>query len=642
MKHFLTVLSRGRSHSTQVEGSNQLSPINGKLPRRVKWLCIVVPMGIVISLVIFVVAWRDSTITPVALAAPPPISATASRVTVGSPSGQTPENHQNEPAIAMDAHNPDVLVAGVNDFIDVQPCLQSLATLRARCEAQIDGITRGIGISGVYFSFDRGQHWTQPTYSGWSHRSCSPDADCPGEVGPIGTLPWYYEAGLISLGDPAVAIGPRPVNGMFSWENGSRVYYANMTVDFPGRNTLRGYTAIAVSRLDNPTAENVQQKSSWMPPVIVSRRQLTPAYEDKDQIWVDNAASSPFFGRVYTCDTQYRSNGNHGPLGTYPDPIRLGVSSDGGDSWRLKQVTPADAAQHGISEWGFGGCTIRTNSRGEVFLFATMYDSDVDGLPTHNAQVLAKSKDGGVSWTKLQIVGRSTDPCFFYDPLSGSCVMDGYAGARNGISSAPSIDIANGAPTGLDATDMIVNSWVDANDGLNHEKARVSWSSDGGTSWQGPTPISLPGDRPIFTATAISPAGDRVYVVYEAVASPWRGFDLTSPRPYHGVLLTAPINPAGPDAWTTVYNGPFGDLRGTYPGHRLREERIGDYVYAAASREYGVGIWTDARDAGVCPSIQNWRADSLAAGIPLIPAPWPLISCPDTFGNTDIWTATTH
>ena len=44
--------------------------------------------------------------------------ARASRVTIGSPSGQTPENHQNEPAIAMDAHNPDVLVAGVNDFIE--------------------------------------------------------------------------------------------------------------------------------------------------------------------------------------------------------------------------------------------------------------------------------------------------------------------------------------------------------------------------------------------------------------------------------------------------------------------------------------------------------------------------------------------
>ena len=52
-----------------------------------------------------------------ALADPPAIAL----VTVGSPVGTTPQNHQNEPAVAMDAHQPNVLVAGVNDFIDWQP-----------------------------------------------------------------------------------------------------------------------------------------------------------------------------------------------------------------------------------------------------------------------------------------------------------------------------------------------------------------------------------------------------------------------------------------------------------------------------------------------------------------------------------------
>jgi hypothetical protein len=54
-------------------------------------------------------------------------TATASEVSVGSPSGLTPRNHQNEPAVAIDAHNPDVLVAGSNDFIDQQPCPHDLA-----------------------------------------------------------------------------------------------------------------------------------------------------------------------------------------------------------------------------------------------------------------------------------------------------------------------------------------------------------------------------------------------------------------------------------------------------------------------------------------------------------------------------------
>jgi hypothetical protein len=148
--------------------------------------------------------------------------------------------------------------------------------------------------------------------------------------------------------------------------------------------------------------------------------------------------------------------------------------------------------------------------------------------------------------------------------------------------------------------------------------------------------VSASGDRPLFTAAAISPSGDRAYVVYEAVTSPWRGSDVTSPRHYHGVFRSAPVGLSGLGSWTTVYNGPSGDLRATFPGHRLREERVGDYIYAAASRNYGVGVWIDARNAAVCPAIQDWRGNSLAAGAPVIPAPWPLADCPPTFGNTDV------
>lgn len=229
MKRFLTILFSTTLHSVHVKKSRLtlLSDSNSRsMARSVKWLCIVVA-----SVASAPVALKVDAVSPV--------TATASRVTVGSPSGHTPQNHQNEPAVAMDAYNPDVLVAGVNDFIDLPPCPRDVAMQRARCEAQTSGATPGIGLSGVYFSFNRGQEWIQPTYTGWSQRSCAPETVCTGEVGPIGTLPWYYEAGLISLGDPAVAVGPRPVNGSFSWENGSRVYYANLAVDFPGRDTLR-------------------------------------------------------------------------------------------------------------------------------------------------------------------------------------------------------------------------------------------------------------------------------------------------------------------------------------------------------------------------------------------------------------------
>ena len=100
-------------------------------------------------------------------------------------------------------------------------------------------------------------------------------------------------------------------------------------------------------------------------------------------------------------------------------------------------------------------------------------------------------------------------------------------------------------------------------------------------------------------------------------------------------------------SWSTIYNGStdtsagHNDLRATYPGHDIYQERVGDYVYVAATASYAVGVWTDAQNATVCDDVQTYRAASLAAGTLALPAPWPLSDCPDTFGNTDIWSSTT-
>src|SRR5690242_14926014 len=268
-------------------------------------------------------------------------------VTSASPTLPFSQNKQNEPTVAVDANHNSVMVAGSNDEIDEQAC-------SSQFPASPCPFTPGVGVSGVYFSFDSGRSWTQPTYTGWTARDCLGPAPCTPHVGPIGTLPHYYEAGMVSDGDPGVAFGPRPgPDGTVSWANGSRLYYANLTANFSAvrkLETFRGAEAIAVSTADNVRAAAAGNASAWTAPVIISRQSST-TFSDKEQIYADNAASSPFFGHVYVCWASFRSNSHGNAL---PVPLFVGRSADGGRTWTAKQVGPATT--NGINQQP-DGCT---------------------------------------------------------------------------------------------------------------------------------------------------------------------------------------------------------------------------------------------------------------------------------------------
>ncbi|OLE32332.1 MAG: hypothetical protein AUG45_10515 [Ktedonobacter sp. 13_1_20CM_3_54_15] len=557
-------------------------------------------------------------------------------VSNGSPTTPFSQNKQNEPALAVDANNTKVLVAGANDNIDMEACN---AGTDNTCP-----FTPGVGVSGVYFSFDSGTTWTQPTYRGLSARSClgvvgNSDPSCtPQQGGPIGTLPKYFENGLVSGGDPALAFGPQPgTNGTFSWANGSRLYYANLTSNLGQTKrdeTFKGVEAIAVSRTDNVQAA-ANDATAWMNPVLVSKQSST-TFSDKEQIWADNAASSPFFGNVYLCWASFRSN-SHGNAS--PQPLVVATSTDGGSTWTQKQVTSASNNPFNPKQ-GFGrsGCTVRSDSHGVVYVFA---DQFAVGMPGSGSHIMVKSFDGGKSWTRPVNIGLAVDTCFLvqFDGTGFRCVMDGVGGARDDLSAAPSVDIANGAPTGAGATNEILRTWVDGRDGVNHEHVFVSYSTNGGTTWSAPAATESSGDRGYYSAIAISPQGTDAYLVYNAFTTPLRT-DTTSPRTLVGVVKHADIGANGaPGTWSELHRSAPGDPRASSQNN-LWLEFLGDYVYAVATSTYGAGVWNDVRNAADCPAIDTWRAAAQVAvqnGTTVPTKPAPQQDCPATFGNSDIF-----
>jgi hypothetical protein len=557
-----------------------------------------------------------------------PAVASDTLVSVGSPVTPFSQNKQNEPALAVDQNRPSVLVQGANDNIDMEACNAGLDTT---CP-----FTPGVGSSGLSFSFDSGSTWTQPTYTGYSARAClgvpgSSDPGCAPNVGPIGTLPRYYENGLVSDGDPAVAFGPRPnANGNFSWANGSRLYYANLTSNFAAKRSdfaFKGVEGIGVSRTDDARAAVAGDQSAWMDPVVIPGSGGS-AFADKEQVWADNAESSPNFGNAYVCFANYRG----GPsAGSAAHDLLVATSRDGGDSWSKVQVAgvpgSASGTQFGVLS-GASGCTIRTASDGAAYVFWLGWDQQLK----ENGIYMATSTDGGATFSApdrlFQVVHTGV-----FDPVQGRFEMDGITGARDDLSDAPSIDIANGAPTGAGATNRIVLTWVDGVDGLNHEHVMFTTSTDGGADWTTPSAVESAGDRGFYSAAAISPDGRDVYLVYNAFTTPYRT-DTAEPRSLLGVVKHADVANGTVGSFAELNRGVPADARAS-SANALTDEFLGDYVYAVATNSYGAAVWNDVRRAADCPAIDAYRM-SLVTGAN-VPVPAPQQDCPARFGNTDIF-----
>jgi hypothetical protein len=549
-------------------------------------------------------------------------------VSNGSPAGWFSHNKQNEPAVAVDQAHPQYVAAGSNDEIDIEDCNPGDPT---SCP-----FTQGVGVSGVYLSTSGGSSYTQPVYQGYTARQCNfdpPGSTCTPGPGPIGTLPLYYENGLVSDGDPALAFGPqRTANGSFSYANGSRLYYVNLTANFGASRdeaVFKGFEAIAVSRLDTQDFNSAiaGNNNAWKAPVIVTK-QNAALFSDKEQVWADNAQSSRFFGNVYICNVGFRGQeiGN-----AVPEPVLFVRSTDAGDTWSNPQQLTA--ATNNSQTGGRQGCAVRTDSKGVVYVYYEGFDRQLNS----NVFFQVRSFDGGVSFERPRVITSVTE-CGLFDPNTGRFSFDGVGGART--DSFPSVDIANGAPSGTDASDEIVLTYCDGptpsdtNPGPN-ERAVVKYSTNGGSSFTLAGSASPPSDRPDFPAIAISPDGTDVYVTYTNFLEPWQS-TTADPRAADVVVRHANVTLASGTvgAFTDLERDVTGDARGSSQ-NGLTAEFLGDYNYAVATRDTGITVANDVRNAGDCPAVDAWR-QSIADGSPTA-TPAAEEVCPENFGNSDIY-----
>jgi hypothetical protein len=278
------------------------------------------------------------------------------------------------------------------------------------------------------------------------------------------------------------------------------------------------------------------------------------------------------------------------------------------------------------------------------------------------SQLMARSFNGGRTFDTPRAVAGPSGTVGLLDPTILRPVEDGLAGARADLAPGPSVDIANGAPDGAGATDELVMSWVDGSLGINNERALLAVSGPGGTSWRSAGSVPV-GGRPYYVAPAIAPDGSQMYLSYNAFRNNYATTTGT-PRSLVGGLLHSGVAADGsPTGWSAVDTGTPGDPRGSSQNN-IVAEFLGDYVYAVATRNYGAGVYNDARNAADCTAVDDYRqayengvrdgslppiatedspaeADDEAPAEPAAaPAKPSITGCPADFGNSDIYGAT--
>jgi hypothetical protein len=519
-------------------------------------------------------------------------SIAAPAVTVNQDTAGAP---QNETSIAVDPHNPNRVVASMNDY----------ATRAWTCT--ISGTpcsALGDGYSGTYFSNDGGSAWCcvsmDPSHLGTL---------IPGVERLVGGI---YDAG----GDPSVA-----------FDSQGHVYYAGLGFD---RTAPPNTVAVNKGTFDS------SGHLTWGAPTFINATTAPSTLNDKPWIAVDSHSSSPFRDRIYVSWTRFIFNAHNGAY--VQSPISFVYSKDGGVTFSAPQLIVGNVLYS-------QGSHPAVAPDGTVYVFwdgSTRHDS-LDSI------WVAKSTDGGASWSKPVAVSQLVDIIPVANTLFRNNSYPAAAVAPDGtvyVTWASMMSDAGGLCPAR------------TNNGC-HATVLYSRSADGGATWSAPavafptfdsttqTAVGYPATNPdktqlnapsvarrvdtLFPAISIAPSGKVFLAAYAAdVISPWQTCAAGPPPPVgriacdtlgnfiHNARLDYVTRDLSTNVTQKVSTNPI-NTRNGFGG-----TFFGDYTdIAAGSDDVFHALWTDSNNkqtvvwfygAQFAPTLINQEDIATAAG----------------------------
>ena len=317
-------------------------------------------------------------------------------VSVGSPTGPFSSNKQNEPAIAVDRSTRPSWSAGANDNIDMERATPDPTTIVRSPPASASRACTSPPT--------RGSSWTQPTYSGLSARGCTgvvgdDDPACVPQRGPIGTLPNYSENGTGLRRRPGGGLRPPAGRRRVSATQRRPPVLREPDLCRAWRGPVQGLRGHRGLPHRQPPAAAAGSNAAWSAPVIASK-QNAALFADKEQVWADNAATSPHFGNVYVCYAGFQVGARLEPAAVRRSP-RATAAPPGPRSRSPRPPTTRTASR--VSGEAAARCA---PTRTAWCTCSTTVRLDPERAGPGRIQMI-RSLDGGATWARPRTSSRS-------------------------------------------------------------------------------------------------------------------------------------------------------------------------------------------------------------------------------------------